>query len=259
MPDVPRYRKILNILDNYDSCTINDLARLLTVSHMSIRRDLKQLQERGLIHLSYGGLVKKRFLDQSIGYDVKETRSSESKRIIGQRACTLLQPDMVIFMDGGTTVREMIPYIKQPITVITLDLSIAMALNSKPEVKLILCPGEVIPKSRACYNSETIRYLSERITDIAFIGADGYSPEFGALTTSQIKADCKWMAIHRSIQPVLLVDEGKMNIRCRYKIADISTFNQVITDGKHSERYQNDELPSSQVIEKITQERRRTR
>lgn len=147
MPDVPRYKKILNILDNYDSCTINDLARLLTVSHMSIRRDLKQLQERGLVHLAYGGLVKKRFLDQSPGYDVKESRCFESKRLIGQRACELLQPDMVVFMDGGTTVREMIPYIQLPITVITLDLSIAMALNSKPEVKLILCPGEVIPEA----------------------------------------------------------------------------------------------------------------
>lgn len=259
MPDVPRCRKILNILDNYDSCTINDLARLLSVSHMSIRRDLKQLQERGLVHLSYGGMVKKRFLDQSLGYDIKETRSSESKKIIGQRACDLLQPDMVVFMDGGTTVREMIPYIQQPITVITLDLSIAMALNSKPEVKLILCPGEVIPRSRACYNSETIRYLSERITDIAFIGADGYSSEFGALTTSQIKADCKWMAIRRSIQPVLLVDESKLNILCRYKIADMSTFHQVITDGEQSERYQNAESASSPAIEKFTLESRRVR
>ncbi|GKX56578.1 DeoR family transcriptional regulator [Leminorella grimontii] len=242
MPDVPRYKKILNILDNYDSCSINDLARLLAVSHMSIRRDLKQLQERGLVQLAYGGLVKKRFLDHSPGYDVKEGRCFESKRIIGQRACELLQPDMVVFMDGGTTVREMIPYIQLPITVITLDLSIAMALNSKPEVKLILCPGEVIPRSRACYNSETVRYLSERITDIAFIGADGYSEEYGALTTSQIKADCKWMAIRRSVQPVLLVDESKLNIRCRYKIADLSTFHRVITDGAQPEFSQCAEL-----------------
>lgn len=82
MPDVPRYKKILNILDNYDSCTINDLARLLTVSHMSIRRDLKQLQERGLVHLAYGGLVKKRFLDQSPGYDVKSLAALKASALL---------------------------------------------------------------------------------------------------------------------------------------------------------------------------------
>ncbi|AKJ43940.1 DeoR/GlpR family DNA-binding transcription regulator [Pragia fontium] len=236
---MPRYKKILEILDNYEVCMINDLARLLAVSHMSIRRDLKQLQERGLVQLAYGGQVKKRFLEQSPLYDIKETRCSASKKLIGQKACELLQPDMVVFMDGGTTVREMIPYIQVPVTVITLDLAIAMALNSKPEVKLILCPGEVLPKNRACYNSETIRYLSERITDIAFIGADGFSTEFGALTTSQIKADCKWMAINRSVQSALLVDSSKLNIRCRHKIGDLSQFHHLITDRTLTELYPN--------------------
>lgn len=231
MPEVPRYRKILELLDSYEVCMINDLARLLSVSHMSIRRDLKQLQERGLVQLTYGGQVKKRFLDQSPIYDIKESRCSEGKKIIGQRACELLQPGMVVFMDGGTTVREMVEHIQIPITVITLDLSIAMLLNThRPEVKVVLCPGEMLPKSRACYNSETIRYLSERITDMAFIGADGFSQEYGALTTTQIKADCKWMAINRSVQSALLVDSSKYNIRCRYKIGDLSQFSFVIND-----------------------------
>ncbi len=108
--------------------------------------------------------------NQSPIYGIKELRNTENKKIIGKLACELLQPGMVVFMDGGTTVREMVEWINVPISVITLDLSIALLLNEKPEVKVILCPGEVLSKSRACYNSETIRYLSERITDMAFIG-----------------------------------------------------------------------------------------
>jgi DeoR family fructose operon transcriptional repressor len=230
MLEMPRYKKILEFLENHDACMINDLANIMSVSHMTIRRDLKQLEEKGLVQLVYGGQVKKRFLDQSPIYDIKETRNLEGKKIIGRSACELLQPDMVIFMDGGTTIREMISFMHVPISVITLDLSIAMLLNTKPEVKVILCPGEVLPKNRACYNSETVRYLSERITDLAFIGADGFSQKYGALTTTQIKADCKWMAIQRSMQTALLVDSSKNNILCRYKIADLSQFNYVISD-----------------------------
>lgn len=230
MSETPRYKKILEILDQYDTCQINDLARILSVSHMSIRRDLKLLSQRGLVKLAYGGQVTKNFIDKSPLYNIKESRFTECKRLIGKRACELLQPGMTIFMDGGTTVRAMAQYIDTPVSVITLDLSIALLLNEKPEVTVILCPGEVLPKSRACYNSETMRYLSERITDMAFIGADGFSTEYGAMTTSQIKADCKWMAINRTVQPALLVDHSKANVRCRYKIADLTQFSHIICD-----------------------------
>ncbi len=63
MADIPRYKKILELLDKYDTYMINDLAQTFAVSHMSIRRDLKQLQNLGLVSVSYGGRVTKSFVE----------------------------------------------------------------------------------------------------------------------------------------------------------------------------------------------------
>lgn len=230
--NVPRYKQILEHLDKYDSTTINSLANLFAVSHMSIRRDLKRLQDKGLIKVAYGGEVKRSFLSGTPKYNMKQSRCSESKKIIGKLAVELLQPGMVIFIDGGTTMREFSVNITVPLTVITPDLYVAVELAQKTAVKTIICPGEVQSHGMATYNSQTMKYLSEQVIDLTFIGADGFNLQDGALTTNQVKADCKWMAISRSIQSVLLVDSSKLGLRCRYNIQPLEKFNYIITEKK---------------------------
>jgi len=233
--ELPRYKRILEYLDKYDCATINSLSNLFLVSHMSIRRDLKYLQEKGLVKVAYGGEIKRRFLNLTPLYKTKQSRFSEGKKRIGQVATSLLQPEMVIFIDGGTTMREFSVNINIPITVITPDLQVAIELSRRPEVKTLICPGEIQANSFATYNTQTMKYLSEQVIDLAFIGADGFSPEDGALTTSQVKADCKWMAISRAIQSALLVDSSKLGLRCRYKITGLERFSYILTEKKLAE------------------------
>ena len=225
-----RYQQILVLLEQNEQCQIDELAKYFSVSHMTIRRDIKKLQEKGLIYVSYGGWLKRRFVPYSPQYTLKDKHNPLSKQVIGQLASQLLRPNTVIFLDGGTTVRSMIPFIKVPLTVITLDLTSAMLLNDNTLIKLILCPGEMPPKSRVCYNSESIKYLFQQVIDMAFISADGFSLNDGALTTSQVKADCKWMAMQRALQSVLMIDTSKRNQRCRHKIADLNQFAYLVSE-----------------------------
>ncbi|WP_392561271.1 DeoR/GlpR family DNA-binding transcription regulator [Orbus sturtevantii] len=234
--ELPRYKRILEYLDKYDFATINSLSNLFSVSHMSVRRDLKYLQEKGLVNVSYGGQIKRSFLALTPLYDDKQSRFSESKKRIGQIAMSLLQPGMVIFIDGGTTMREFSININIPLIVITPDLHVAIELSHRTEVKTLICPGEIQASSLAAYNTQTMKYLSEQVIDLAFIGADGFSLDDGALTTNQIKADCKWMAISRAVQSALLVDSSKNGLRCRYKIAGLDCFNYIVTEKKLTEK-----------------------
>jgi DeoR/GlpR family transcriptional regulator of sugar metabolism len=234
--ELPRYKRILKYLDKYDTATINLLSNLFSVSHMTIRRDLKRLQEKGLIKVSYGGEIKRGFLSGTPLYDEKQSLFSENKKYIGQLAGELLQPDMTVFIDGGTTLREFSRNINVPLTVITPDLHIAIELANRPEIKTLICPGEIQSSSVAAYNTQTMKYLSEQVIDFAFIGADGFSLEDGALTTNQVKADCKWMAISRSIQSALLVDDSKLGLRCRFKIGALERFNYLVTNTKLPEK-----------------------
>jgi DeoR/GlpR family transcriptional regulator of sugar metabolism len=225
-----RVHRIIEMLDVNHSITINQLAEYFTVSHMTIRRDVDELQKEGKAKVIFGGQIIKGFINQSPDYKNKAQHNIEWKKSIALQAYNLLRPGEVIFMDGGTTVKQLAWLIDIPLTIITNDISTAYILNDNPGVKLIICPGELVRESRSAYCSETLRYLSDHYTDLAFIGADGFGENYGAMTTTQSKADCKWMAMNHAAKSVLLVDESKRNVFCHYKIADLANFNQIIVN-----------------------------
>ncbi|WP_434642881.1 DeoR/GlpR family DNA-binding transcription regulator [Klebsiella sp. I138] len=225
-----RVHRIIEMLDVNHSTTINLLAEYFTVSHMTIRRDIEELQKIGQVKVIFGGQVIRGFINESPDYKNKAQHNITGKKEIALQAYKLLRPGDIVFMDGGTTVKQLAWLIDIPLTVITNDISTAYILNDRTSVKLIICPGELVRESRSVYCSETLRYLSEHYTDLAFIGADGFDESYGAMTTTQSKADCKWMAISRAAKSVLLVDESKRKVFCHYKIADLAEFNQVIVN-----------------------------
>lgn len=206
-----RVNRIIEMVSKDDNVTISYLADYFSVSHMTIRRDVEELQN-------------------SPEYSNKSRENTDYKKAVVLKAYKLLRPQQTVFMDGGTTVKQLSGLIDMPLTVLTNDISTAGLLNENELIRVILCPGEIARESLSAYSSETLRFLSEHYFDIAFIGADGFSKENGAMTTSQVKADCKWMAANRAIQSVLLVDHSKKNVFCKYKIADLEFFSEVITD-----------------------------
>ncbi|EJR0224341.1 MULTISPECIES: DeoR/GlpR family DNA-binding transcription regulator [Raoultella] len=225
-----RVRRIIEMLDVNHSTTINQLAEYFTVSHMTIRRDIEELQKNGQVKVIFGGQVIKGFINESPEYKDKAQHHIAWKKEIALQAYKLLRPGEIVFMDGGTTVKQLAWLIDIPLTVITNDISTAYILNDRPNIKLLICPGELVRESRSAYCTETLRYLSEHYTDLAFIGADGFDENYGAMTTTQSKADCKWMAMSRAAKSVLLVDKSKRNVFCHYKITDLAEFSQVIVN-----------------------------
>jgi len=227
-----RVNRIVEMMEKNTSVTINELADYFSVSHMTIRRDIDELQSQGVVKVVFGGQVVKNFISASPEYKNKAQANVDWKKNIAMQAYKLIQPGQIIFMDGGTTVKQLAYLIDIPVTVITNDINTAYILNENEKIKVIICPGELIRESRSAYSSETLRYLSDHYTDIAFIGADGFSTEYGAMTTTQTKADCKWMAAAKTASSVLLVDHSKENLFCNYKIADLDYFNHVISDNE---------------------------
>ncbi len=235
---MPRYSKeksverTIQLLNEKDSLTISELADYFEVSQMTIRRDVDELQSQGMVKVVFGGQIIKNFIDKSPEYKDKAQANTDAKKRIALQAYKLLVPNQIVFMDGGTTVKELAYLIDIPLTVMTNDINTAFILNEKPMVTTIICPGELSKESRTAYSTETLRFLANHSYDIAFIGADGFSTGNGAMTTTQAKADCKWMAASKSAKAILLTDSSKENIFCPYKIADMDYFSHVLTDNE---------------------------
>ncbi|EBE3721527.1 DeoR/GlpR transcriptional regulator [Salmonella enterica] len=225
-----RVNRIIEMVGQENNVTIRFLADYFSVSHMTIRRDVEDLQKEGLVKVIFGGQIVKNFIESSPEYSSKSRENTDYKKAVALKAYKLLLPQQTVFMDGGTTVKQLAGLIDFPLTVLTNDISTAGMLNENDAVRVILCPGEIVRESLSAYSSETLRFLSEHYFDIAFIGADGFSKEHGAMTTSQVKADCKWMAANRAARSVLLVDHSKQNVFCKYRIAELDFFSEIITD-----------------------------
>lgn len=225
-----RVKRIIKRVSRESHVTISELADHFSVSHMTIRRDIEELQKQGMIKVVFGGKIVKNFIETSPPYNNKARENTAYKKNVALKAWHFLQPGQVVYMDGGTTIKELALRVDMPLTVLTNDISTASILNENQYVKVILCPGELVRESLSAYSTETLRFLSDHSCDIAFIGADGFSKEYGAMTTSQAKADCKWMAAHRAAKSILLLDHTKENVFCNYKIADLDFFSEVIID-----------------------------
>lgn len=225
-----RVNRIIERVGKENNVTIGELVDYFSVSHMTIRRDIEELQKQGLVKVIFGGKIVRNFIETSPSYSNKSRENIDYKKAVALKGYRLLKPNQVVFLDGGTTVKQLALLVDMPLTILTNDISTASILNDNEAVKLILCPGEIVRESLSAYSTETLRFLSDHYCDIAFIGVDGFSKEYGAMTTSQAKADCKWMAASRSAKSVLLIDHTKENVFCNYKIAALDFFDEVLID-----------------------------
>ena len=135
-----RQLKILGMIQDNGSVQVEELAKKLDVSHMTIRRDLEKLQKDGLIERCHGGAVNK----TEVNYAVKSVSNHTQKEKIALKAAEFIRGGTTIFLDAGTTTYEIAKHIMEyeNMTVVTNDLEVALLLKSS-RVELFICGGYI--------------------------------------------------------------------------------------------------------------------
>ena len=144
---IDRRRKIHEALKEAHNISINDLCDMFGVSKNTIRRDIADLQEKGIIEKVYGGIV---LADPPANapepFAFREGRNAEAKKLIGRLAADLVNDGDVIYIDSGTTTMHMVPYLldKQRLTIVTASVHVINMAATYTERHLyrrhILCP-----------------------------------------------------------------------------------------------------------------------
>ena len=124
-----RQQEILKFLSEDTSVSVTDLAAHFRISKPSIRRDLRVLQNMGLLQRRYGGAVKPVTPSFEASFNERRVSNYEEKLRIGASAVSLIQPGMTVFVDGGTTTECMIPsLLDKSLTIVTYGLNIITRL-----------------------------------------------------------------------------------------------------------------------------------
>jgi len=208
-----RHSRILDVLEANPAIRVNALADDLGVSTETVRRDLAELDETGLIKRTYGGAVRATVFEPALVERLK-LHVQERERV-ARHAVTLLSDIKSLFIGGGATTMHFaraLRSIDHPLTVLTPALSIAMELASNPLIEVMSLPGVVEPKEGLVHGAETLKAISQFRTQIAVVGASALD-EAGVSEALLSAAQVYAAMIESADQTFVLADRSKFGSR----------------------------------------------
>lgn len=233
---VQRQQRMLELLKARRTAGLDELSRELGVSASTVRRDLEALERRGAVERTHGGAVYKGEPRTNGGGSASpslKTRMGENvaaKRAIGAAAANMVEPNMTVLLDGGSTVilaaQQMTA---RPIQVVTNSLSIAQHFKDDESAEVVLAGGTLYPRTEVTTGALCRGTLAELHADIAFMSLAGI---FGndAFNINMAMANVEQVMMHQATRCVLLMDASKFGRRSLARVASLDAFDQIITD-----------------------------
>jgi len=212
--------------------SVRELASDLHVTTETIRRDLKHLEQRGLIRRVHGGAVS--VDNAALEPEVQERSSTmvaEKKRIV-RRAVDELPSGGAVYIDAGTTTAafaDLLPADRH-LTIVTNSLLVALSATNLPNYRILLVGGEVRATTLATVGSWTNRQLEDITVDVAFIATNGVTVERGLTTPNNDEAAAKRQAIFAATRVVLLADSTKIGREYFERFCRLEDIDLFITD-----------------------------
>lgn len=210
---------------------VEPLCEELGASPATVRRDLLDMERRGLLRRVHGGAVcTDAPLDEPL-FDDKTAIAAPEKRAIAEAALGLIRDGATIYLDGGSTVLELARLLRDrtELTVVTNSLRAAVELSGRGP-RLILPGGELRRRSQTLVGALTEPLLSQLRVQQAFMGTIGLSIEEGATTTDPNEAFTKRLVLERADEVTLLADSQKIGANAFAHAGDLRRFRRIITD-----------------------------
>jgi DeoR family transcriptional regulator, fructose operon transcriptional repressor len=223
---------ILKLLNDRGSVHAKELMQQLGASEITIRRDLTLLEEKGLLARTHGGAMRPELAKDPdlLTFKGKATQNTDAKNYIARLASGEVQKGDVIFMDCGSTVYGLCPYLKQKeIKVITNSLPVVYQLmNSSCSVTII--GGELDAQRQALHGRTAIKQIQAYRANKAFIGTDGLSLQNGLSSLSENESEISLTMAEQAQQTILLADSSKFEKDSFRYFAPLSIVSKLFTD-----------------------------
>lgn len=234
---------ILSELDKNNFVKVTDLQKKLNVTEMTVRRDLKELESEGGVVRIHGGAKKRRsmaYIDMQ--HDERNKINVEEKRIIAQKAASLLKEGDVIFISASTTNELLHQYITVPnIKVITNCLYIYYQYMTDPNFEVILIGGKYNMHLQSFLGAITLETLSKINFTKAFVGTNGISNNDLSASNDEEGLLHKTI-LDNSMERYVLCDSSKFNSDSFFNFYTCDKLTAIIVDNneiKNIKEYRN--------------------
>ena len=226
-----RIQKIADILSHERVVRVADLTRVVGASPATIRRDLTEMQSRGMLRKVHGGAVAAGPRIEEPLFDDKTTIHADEKRRIARKALEFIGPRESIFLDGGSTVLALAGLLQEMkhLTVVTNSLRVAQALSGTGP-RVIVIGGELRSLSQTFVGPLTGTMLEHLHVDVAFMGTIALAEQEGMTTTDPREAYTKQRVMAHAHRVILMADGSKIGTVSFVGFGDVSDIDTLITD-----------------------------
>lgn len=225
-----RKQYILDILRRDGQVIAKQVSQELRLSEDTIRRDLRELAQEGLLQRVHGGALPAS--PAIVDFSARESLSITGKQAIGAAAAHMIRDGQVVFIDGGTTAVQLVRQLPRALqaTIITHSPRIAVELVQHPTVEVILLGGRLFKHSIVTMGTAALNALSHIHADVYFMGVTGVHPDAGLSTGDLEEAYMKRAISEQSAETYVMTSREKLGAASQYIVCPLNAVTGLIVE-----------------------------
>lgn len=225
-----RKTEILQLLQSGKKAKVGELSKRFAVSESTIRRDLQEMEDSGLIQRTHGGAISPQ-TGLELSFKEKEIRNLEAKSQIAAAAAALVQDGEALLLDAGTTTLQIAKALRgRPVTVATTSMDVAQVFTDDPVVEVWVLGGTFRKTTHSLVGFITNTVLANLHFDKIFLGANGISVETAITTPFLVEAETKRHMLKAASEVIVVTDSSKLGIKGLCRICSLDEVDLLITD-----------------------------
>ena len=227
-----RRKKILELLNKNGSVRVTELSSLFDISEVTIRTDLADMENKGMLTRVHGGAVSSYKPYYSMSFNQRMSTNQEQKEVIAKKIADMIEDNDTVMLNSGTTTLLVFRAIPRDLNlnIVTNSISIALEGTTNPNFNIILLGGMINSKYQFTYGDDAIKQLKSYHADKLILSVDGIDSEHGFSTYYDKEAEIDRVMLEQSSVNIVAADHSKFN-RCAFtKICDLSVADYIITD-----------------------------
>lgn len=230
-----RKQHILEVLRREGQVVAKRLSQELGLSEDTIRRDLRELAQEGLLQRVHGGALPAS--PAVVNFAGREALAIDAKRMIGRAAAQLIKDGQVVMVDGGTTAVQLVRHLPRALhaTIVTHSARIAVELVDHPTVEVILIGGRLFKHSIVSVGAVALEAIRHIRADLYFMGVTGIHPEEGLSTGDLEEAYVKQALCQHAADTYVLASHEKLGTASPFLVVALTDVSGLIVDSSASD------------------------
>ena len=234
MFQIERKKEILSLLHKEGKVYVTELTDIFGVSGATIRTDLSELEQEGLLTRTHGGAIEVYRTGEDATLEERSTKRLSQKQAIAKAALQFISSGDSIIVDGGTTLGQFIEALAvcplKDLTIITNYTPHIISLSKCPEITTMVTGGIYNKDIKATLGLPAIEMLAKFKADKVLLSATSVSVEQGITFTNVDDALVKRKMLEQAKTKILLTDSSKIGKSSLISAGSLSQIDVLITD-----------------------------